>query len=53
MTPAEHRLAELRALAAQRRATMPDYPDDPPTPDDLAERDALNRMQSWPDGDDQ
>ncbi len=43
----------MRALvAAHRRATMPDYPDPPLTDDEGAERDALIRMQSWPDGGD-
>ncbi len=51
MTPDE-RLAELREMAAHRRATMPDYPDEPLTDDHRAERDALFRMQSWPKGDD-
>ncbi len=48
MTP-EERLAELRALAAERRATMPWYPDGPETDDERAEREALMAMQSWPD----
>lgn len=48
---AQERLNELREQAAHRRATMPDHPDDPPTADELAEREALCRMQSWPDGD--
>ncbi len=49
---AHWRLAELRAEAAHRKATMPDYPDPPMTDDERAERDAMIRMQSWPDGDD-
>ncbi len=49
---ARERLAELREAAAHRRATMPNYPDPPLTDDEGAERDALIRMQSWPDGGD-
>ncbi len=44
MTPAE-RLAELRARAAVRRTTMPDYPD---TDDDIAELAAISEaLQPW------
>ncbi len=46
------RVRRLRAAAAHRQATMPDYPDPPMTDDERAERDAMIRMQSWPDGDD-
>ncbi len=50
---AQQRLAVLRDQAALRRATMPDQPDDPPTADEVAEREALYRMQSWPVGGDE